>query len=477
MFFRKQDSGLKKRGSAFQTLFFLALVFAIFFLASVQFGQVMEQSRESGLERSERAAMKYQMDAYNSFAFHSARSSLARGSYESAKRSFGKELWVEYGIGTPPTLEMASSDISGYTTEYANAYLNNLENFNFGFSTIENPGSYGNVKVIISEDDLNAIDFSERAAEKIFTNFSGKEETVISSNSSNEIEKTKNELHIGVNNIRYWYAYKVLRSWANTVLGSETCNAMQIVKGSGDGPCCVPSIDETTIDRIAQSSVEKLKGSFDSYVTCQYEIVCRGKSETTPLISENVDCSAPENCPEGCSCSCPVKTCRYNWRESADPCFSGSPPDSYCTKPAPSPVSGLIAYQPAVWEGEPNCGNVDGSCYGFGVRHEISFIMKISCVDKKYQQPIGEEKFENLNFTIFAHVYLRHESEPERPLCQQIECVHPQPSPSNPEPRPINPQPGSSPPVVIALPGPSGPPSSYPQPPPPAQPPSFGSTQ
>ena len=196
---------------------------------------------------------------------------------------------------------------------------------------------------------------------------------------------------------------------------------MVIVLGEGGGACCAPSLDDSIVDPIVRQSVARLQAAFDKQdkkVTCKYEILCK-HAET--IITKR---EAADNCPEGCTCTCDP-FCAYNTNHN-DPCPSGKCEDPYCPQsgsmtPRPACYSIDIPYNPPSGWSE-TCGNINGICYSFGEEHIVSFVTRISCVDSKFQSPVRTDKFENLNMSFLAHVYLTHKVDPPNPPQPKIEC-------------------------------------------------------
>lgn len=400
----------------FAIVWFLAVVLGILFLLASQQDLSTSSQEEQSLFQGQRGTIGSYIETVKQFSFHALRNAATRASFESAESGAGAEngYWIQYARPTAPTVGTACGSIESPTGTDSNIYLNLLTGKEYGPIELTDTGSYARVKVWVEEGDLKPT-YDPIIYERFIVSGDEGRSATVRNLQTGEERKAPLESTIPVYPLRYWWLYKVIRDWTNqNILSVYTCSAMQLVSGTGSGPCCVPIMSEDIIDQVVSRAVERLQQEFDqqdNFVTCSYEILCR-HADTVVLKVE----APPISCPAGCTCACP-QGCNYNTNHD-DPCVSGECKDPYCPEPGsdvpePSCYQAEVPYAPQPWEGA--CQNIDGQCYGFGEEHTISFIARIRCIDEKFQSPIREDEFKNLNFSILTHVYLKHRVEPEIP--------------------------------------------------------------
>ncbi|MBI4439205.1 hypothetical protein HY640_04695 [Candidatus Woesearchaeota archaeon] len=444
------------RGSAFQVIFFVALVVFIFYIVALQRGIFGGFAVESSGTDSLRGSLAQYAEVSKSYGYHSVRFSSSLASVESAEQGAGKKYWITYGVPNFPVLEQAREHLGTGAMAASNLFLaSGLKEVDLGTVKIGDSGTVARISVLVDEEGLlPEPGKGARYDEQFAVASSGGDSFSVSSIGRDEQRLDQHTYSAGVNPNRFWYLYRVIRGWARENIPSYlTCSAMQTVYGVGSGPCCLPAISEATIDGIVKKSSEDLSARFDKYVKCEYEIIHK-YALTTWEKTQDIDCSS--SCPEGCTCRCSAQQgCMYS--VATEPCVSGPCDDPHASGELEC-RQGTVPYDPRAWQPEGNCGNIDGSCYGFANRHEASFIVKFSCTDKKYAYPIDVEGFKDMRFDFYVHVFLLHQAMPPSPQCD-VSCpmggggAAPQPTPSPPAPSP----PGPSPPRPSSPPGPSGP--------------------
>ncbi|MBI4210922.1 MAG: hypothetical protein HY544_05480 [Candidatus Diapherotrites archaeon] len=440
---------------------------AIFLMISSQRGNLFQARQEGFKAGLQRVSAAESGEIIKSYGYSSSRFSAAKASIKEAETGAAKRFWVEYGLGTPPQLISSKEALGLKTLDGVSNYLGKLPAADFESVRIKE-GKVASVKIMIEEDDLLPEDEAGKFDDHFLAETKGSEEFQ-ATGYAGDANSGMHDYRVGVYPNRFWYLYRVIRKWSmDDIVGGAACQLMPAVKGLGSGACCLPSIDEKAADAALEYSAKELAKRFDDKVSCSYSTLsAHAKSEV--LKSGNSICKA--TCPEGCACTCPAIGCQYDSDDG--PCPSGPCPDPYASEKGMQCVQGTVPYVPVQWQPESNCGNVNGECYGFGTRHELSFVARFECLDNKYNYP-AENKFEKMKFVFYVHVYLLHEAQPDSSLCSVSCPLPPVPQPPYPqEPAPLPPIYGPG--IGIPMPEPAGPitPEPLPPAPPSSNPPSI----
>jgi hypothetical protein len=434
---------LNKRASTFMIIFFIALVMLIFYLVSLQDKRA---SAEFTMSQEEKSHLGSYTELLKTYAFHSLRESATQAAYESAASGAGAPngYWISYSSVTKPEIWMAESNISRYAAAFSNSYLSSISGTDFGKVKYEDAGDISIINILVSSPDLDERNGKANADEGFLIEGKGTSPMVVKSADSGEESQSQNSYTTYVYPLRYWYMYRKIRDWARENLPSQlSCNLMATYYGVGSGACPAFVIPDKAVEHIAELSFNSLKQEFDSDVECSYTLPCE-YAKTTIL------CAPPADCGD-CNVVWPTAGCGIE--DTNAKCVSGAKSnDVECENPSEIPKP---PEEPQVeFTGVHNEPNVNtklcpSSPYGYGENQTIKFIMNVSCIDRKYQQPVGSDGFENLKFNFLVHVYLSRRTEPPQPECNCPVCEPGENPPDgnvNPTPPPDNP-PDTNPPV------------------------------
>ncbi|MEM0231217.1 MAG: hypothetical protein QXT20_03400 [Candidatus Woesearchaeota archaeon] len=408
-----------RRASTFMLLFFVALVILIFYL-------VYLQNRKAVVEFTTSQEQKSQLNSYSeilrTYSFHSFRDALIRASYDSASSGAGAQnsYWISYSSSIPPKLWEAKSNLSRFAIIYTNQYLASIRGEDLGKFKIEDAGDISSIEILVSDTDLYEMDGSAGADEGFLAEGRGTIPAVVKEVDSGEEVQEQNAFKSYAYPLRYWYLYRKIEEWARqNIVSQYSCDKLMTYYGVGTSACPAYVINEEYVKQIADSSLKHLQDSFDSYVKCTYTLPCLyAKTE--------ILCSAAINCPAGCGVIWPASGCPYP--DLKQNCLSGQKSDGKCENPQniPSPPEQPQVEIPFGTQLEPNTLiTCPFSPYGYGERHNIDFIMNITCIDTKYQHPISESGFENLRFNLLVHVFLTRTTNPPEPECDCPEHCEP----------------------------------------------------
>ncbi|MCX6710604.1 MAG: hypothetical protein NTZ02_00765 [Candidatus Woesearchaeota archaeon] len=442
---------MNRRASTFMIIFFIALVMLIFYLVSLQDKRA---SAEFTMSQEEKSHLGSYTELLKTYAFHSLKDSATRAAYESAASGAGAPngYWISYSSVTKPEIWEANSNISRYAAIFSNNYLSSISGTDFGKVKYEDAGDISMINILVSSPDLQENNGKANADEGFLIEGKGTSPMVVKSAESGEESQSQNSYTTYVYPLRYWYLYRKIDDWAMQNLPTQlSCNFMTTYYGVGSGSCPAFVIDERFVDAIAESSFNSLKQEFDSDVECSYTVPC--KYAKTEIL-----CAPPADCGD-CNVVWPMAGCGVC--DNSAKCVSGANSDSVkCENPSEIPTP---PEEPQIkLSSICNDPNIQITCpyspYGYGEEQTIKFIMNVTCVDKKYQQPVGSSGFENLKFNFLVHVYLTRRTEPPRPECVCPVCepgenppdgeVNPTPTPDNPD-NPIPPPPPPPPPPPL----------------------------
>jgi hypothetical protein len=450
----KEAKHLNKRASTFMIIFFIALVMLIFYLVSLQ---DRSASSEFTMRQEEKSHLGSYTELLKTYSFHSLRESATRAAYESAASGAGAPngYWISYSSSTKPEIWAAESNISRSASIISNSYLSSISGEDFGKIKYEDSGDMTIINVLVSSSDLYEIDGRAAADDGFLIEGKGTSPMIVKLTDSGEESQSQNSYTTYVYPLRYWYMYRKIRDWARENLPSQlSCNLMSTYYGVGSGACPAFVIPEETVENIAALSFNSLKQEFDSDVECSYNLPCN-------YTKTEILCAPPKDCG-GCHVVWPMAGCGVEDTDAK--CLSGENLNEVqCENPSelPKPLE-----QPQIeFTGVSNEPNQMITCpyspYGYGARQTIKFIINVSCIDRKYQQPVGSNSFENMKFNFLVHVYLTRTTEPPEPGCHcpVIETgeppggtvINPTPTPDTPytpppePPRPpYTPSPGSN---------------------------------
>ena len=438
----REAKRMNRRASTFMIIFFIALVMLIFYLVSLQNKRA---SSEFTMSQEEKSHLGSYTELLKTYEFHSLKDSATRAAYESAASGAGAPngYWISYSSVTKPELWMSESNISRYAVVFANSYLSSISGADFGKVRYEDAGDISMINIIVSKPDLQENNGKASADEGFLIEGKGTSPMVVKAADSGEESQSQNSYTTYAYPLRYWYLYRKISDWARQNLPSQlSCNFMTTYYGVGSGACPAFVIDEKYVDTIAESSINLLKQSFDSDVECSYTLPC--KYAKTEIL-----CAPPVDCGE-CNLEWPMSGCPVE--DSKAKCLSGQDSGAaVCESPSEVPKP---PEQPQVEltgvNREPNqMVTCPYSPYGYGEKQIIKFIMNVTCIDKKYQQPVGSSGFENLKFNFLVHVYLTRTTEPPKPECVCPVCEPGETPPGNnvePTPPPDNPPDNTNPP-------------------------------
>ncbi|MCX6710349.1 MAG: hypothetical protein NTV63_05370, partial [Candidatus Woesearchaeota archaeon] len=318
------------------------------------------------------------------------------------------------------------NSISKFAVRISNDYLQSVSGEDFGKVVYTETGTIDTVEVLVSEFELqedSATGYS-KADDSFEITGRGNNKSLISSAIEDENRESFNRYTAAIYPLRFWYLYRKIRIWAEQrTIGSSACAQMPLISGTGSGQCPTIKISDASADLAVKEAVDILKKSFDDNVTCSSEMLCRYAQ-------------TDEICSPGCSdpCTCASTSCSYKKQCDKEPqCTIGTDSSSpTCENPSdiPNPPNANGAPFDNVCK-EPNAETqCPGDCFGYGEEHTLKFIANITCIDKKYQNPVSTEGFKNLKFSFLVHVYLKHRIEAPSTEC---ECppviVNPSPGP------------------------------------------------
>jgi len=413
---------MNRRASTFMIIFFISLVMLIFYLVSLQNKRASADFTMSQQEKSQLASYTELLKTYE---FHALRDAATRAAYESAASGAGAPngYWISYSSVTKPDLWLAESNISRYAITFANSYLSSISGADFGKVKYEDAGDITSVEILVSRPDLVEENGMASADEGFLVEGKGTSPLVVKSADSGEESQSQNHYKTYVYPLRYWYLYRKIGDWARQNLPSQlSCDFMTTYYGVGSGACPAFVIDEKYVDTIAESSINLLKHSFDSDVECSYNLPCK-YAKTEILCAPPVDCGACDIVWP--TSGCPIEDIKAKCLSGQDSGAAVCESPSEIPKPPEQPQVELTGVSQ-----QPNqMISCSYSPYGYGEKQTIKFIMNVTCIDKKYQQPVGSSGFENLKFNFLVHVYLTRTTEPPEP-----ECVCPVCEDCNPPP-------------------------------------------